>query len=110
MKPVSYTHLDVYKRQERDGLKDAQRHVAGARRHIDEEVVDIPEDVGPELGDHAADDGAAPDDGICLMLQQQVHGHQLDAGGGGHGHDGVALRHGAAVDAEGLGDGVKNFI
>ena len=64
---------------ERDGLKDAQRHVAGARRHIDEEVVDVPENVGPELGDHAADDGAAPDDGVSLVLQQQVHAHHVDA-------------------------------
>ena len=39
------------------------------------------------------------------MLQQQVHGHQLDAGSGGDGDNGVALGHGAAVDAEGLGDG-----
>lgn len=39
------------------------------------------------------------------MLQQQVHGHQLDASSGGDGNNGVALRHGAAVDAEGLGDG-----
>ena len=52
-----------------------------------------------------ADDGAAPDDGIGLVLQQQVHAHQLDAGAGDDRQNGVLSGHGPAVDTEGLGDG-----
>ena len=90
----------------RQRLKHVQRHVAGAGRHIHEHIIHIvPQGITPELLHHAADDRPAPDDRVRLVLQQQVHGHQLDAGGGGHGHDGVALRHGPAMDAEGLGDG-----
>ena len=90
---------------ERDGLKDAQRHVAGARRHIDEEVVDVPENVGPELGDHAADDGAAPDDGIGLIVEQKVDGHDLDAGRADAGQEGVFRADGLLVHPERLRDG-----
>ena len=38
--------------------------------------------IRPELLDDTADDGAAPDDGIGLILQKQVDGHDLDAGCG----------------------------
>ena len=90
---------------ERDGLKDAQRHVAGARRHIDEEVVDVPENVGPELGDHAADDGAAPDDGIGLIVEQKVDGHDLDAGRADAGQEGIFRADGLLVHPKRLRDG-----
>ena len=87
------------------GLEDAEGHVAGARGHVHEEVVHIPHHVGPELGDHAADDGAPPQHRVRLVVQQQVDAHQLDAAGGGHREHSPVVGHGPLVDAEGLGDG-----
>ena len=89
---------------ERDGLEDAQRHIARAGGHIDEEVVDIPDHVRPELLDNAADDGAAPDDGIGLVLEQQVDGHQLHTCAAGAGIKPCLRAGGLVVHAEGLGD------
>lgn len=53
----------------RERLEDAQGDVAGAGGHIDEEIVYVPDDVGPELGHDAADDRAAPDDGVGFVIQ-----------------------------------------
>ena len=89
---------------ERNGLEDAQRHIARAGGHIDEEVVDIPDHVRPELLDNAADDGATPDDGIGLVLEQQVDGHQLHTCAAGAGIKPCLRAGGLVVHAEGLGD------
>ena len=90
----------------RQSLEHVQGHVTGSGRHIHEHIVHVlPQHVAPELLDHAADDGAAPDDGVGLVLQQQVHAHQLDAGAGDDGEDSVLGGGGPAMDTEGLGDG-----
>ena len=90
----------------RQGLEDRQGHVARSGRHVDEQIVDIfPHDVRPELLDGAGDDRAAPDDGVGLVREQEVDGHDLDAGAGAVGIQEVLAAHGAAVDAEGLRDG-----
>ena len=88
-----------------EGLKHAQGHVPGARRHVHEEVVHVPDHVRPELGNHAADHRAPPEDRVRLVVQQEVDAHELDAGGGGHGEHPPLVRHGPLVDAEDLGDG-----
>ena len=89
-----------------DGLVDGQGHVAGSGGHVDEQVVQLaPQDVGPELLDHAADQAAAPDNGIAGVFQQQVQGHDLDAFQGQLGQDVLAVTHSTGVQAESLGDG-----
>ena len=90
----------------RQGLEHVQGYVAGSGRHIHEHIVHVlPQHVPPELLHHAADDGAAPDDGVSLVLQQQIYAHQLDAGAGDDGEDGILGGRGPAMDTEGLGDG-----
>ena len=87
------------------GLEHRQRHVARSGRHVDEHIVHIlPLDVGPELGHGARDDRAAPDDGVGLVREQEVDGHDLDAGAGAVGIQEILAAHGAAVDAERLRD------
>ncbi len=86
------------------GLEDRQGHVPGARRHVHKEIVHIPDDVRPELGGHAADDGAPPKDRVRLVVQQEVHAHELDARAGLHGEHPPLVPHGPLVDAESLGD------
>ena len=82
------------------------RAVAGSGGHIHEHIVHVlPQHVAPKLLHHAADDGATPDDGVSLVLQQQVYAHQLDAGLRLHREDGILGANGPAVDAEALGDG-----
>ena len=89
----------------RQGLEHRQRHIARSGRHIDEHIVHVvPLDVGPELGHGTGDDRAAPDDGVGLVREQEVDGHDLDAGAGAVGIQEVLAAHGAAVDAEGLRD------
>ena len=90
---------------ERDGLEHAQRHVARAGGHIDEEIVHVPDNIRPELLDDAADDGPAPDDRISLVFKQQVDGHQLDARAACAGIETRLRADGLVVHAEGLGDG-----
>ena len=90
---------------ERDGLEDAQWHVARAGGHIDEQIVHIPGNIRPELLDDTADDGAAPDDGIGLILQKQVDGHDLDAAVADAGVERGLRADGLVVHAEGLRDG-----
>ena len=91
---------------DRQGLEDRQRHVAGAGRHIDEhEVHVLPQHVRPELGDGPGDDRAAPDDGLGLFLQDQVHAHHLHAAAAGHGQQVLVRAVGVLGDAEGRGDG-----
>ena len=90
---------------DRQALEDRERHVARSGRHVDEHILNLfPLDVRPELGDGARDDGAAPDDGVGLVREQQVDAHQLDAGAGAAGIEEILAAHGAAVDAEGLRD------
>ena len=57
------------------------------------------------LGDHAADDGAAPDDGIGLIIEQKVDGHDLDAGRADAGQEGIFRADGLLVHPERLRDG-----
>ena len=90
---------------QRDGLEDVQGYVAGAGRHIHKEIVYVPDDVGPELGDYAADHRAAPDHGIGLVIQQEIDADELDAGLRFDREHPALIGHGPAVDAEGLGDG-----
>ena len=80
-------------------------YVAGSRRHIHKQIVAVPQNVRPELLHHAGNHRAAPDDGVGLIFQQQVDGHDLDPGPGLHGQQGVLRSHGVAVNAESLGDG-----
>ena len=52
----------------RQGLEHVQGYVAGSGRHIHEHIVHVlPQHVAPELLHHAADDRAAPDDGVSLV-------------------------------------------
>ena len=65
---------------DRQRLEHRQHHVACSGRQVDEHIVHLaPAHIGPELLDRAADDRAAPDDGVRLIGQQQVDGHDLDA-------------------------------
>ena len=58
-----------------DELADRQRLVAGARRRVDDQVVQVPpDDVLEELLDHAHFQRAAPDDGIILGGQEEADG------------------------------------
>ena len=88
-------------------LEHGERHIAGARRHIDQQVVErTPAGLAPELADGAGDHGAAPQNRVGLVGKQQVAGHHLDAVGGDLGQKQVAQAHGAATaHAEHLGDG-----
>ena len=70
------------------GLVDRQGHVAGSRRHINEQDIQFsPGHVGPELGDRTRQDRAAPDDRLVLVFEQEVNGHDLDPHGGLFGQD-----------------------
>ncbi len=52
-------------------LRHRQRHVAGARRHVDDEVVGLaPVDVGEELLERLVQHRAAPDDGLVLAGEE----------------------------------------
>ena len=90
----------------RQGLEDRQGHVARSGRHVDEQIVDIfPHDVRPELLHRARNDGAAPENRVVLVLEQQIHGHDLDAAFR-HGRvNALLIRAGAFADAKRLRDG-----
>ena len=88
-----------------DGLEHGQGHVAGSGRHIHKQIVAVPQNIRPELLDHAGNDGTAPDHGVGLILQQEVDGHDLDTGLGFRRDQGVFRAHGPVMDAESLGDG-----
>ena len=90
----------------RQGLEDRQGHVARSGRHVDEQIVDIfPHDVRPELLHRARNDGAAPENRVVLVLEQQIHGHDLDAAFR-HGRvNALLIRTGAFADAKRLRDG-----
>ena len=86
--------------------KHGEGHVAGARRHVHEEVVHVPPDhVGPELLHRPGDDGAPPHHRVGLMLHEQVEAHDLDTGLGDRRVDAQLAALGLGVDAEGGGDG-----
>ena len=88
------------------GLVDRERDVAGARRHVHEhEVHVLPDELGPEFLDHAGDDGAAPDHGVGVVLQQEVHGDDVDARPRTHGKQAVLVPDGALLQPEEPGDG-----
>ena len=90
---------------EGNGLENAERHIAGARRYINEQIIHIPQNVCPELLNNAADDRTAPDDGIRLVVEQEVDGHDLDAGRTEAGQKRVLRADGLVVYAEGFGNG-----
>ena len=53
-----------------DGLHHRQRNITGSRRHIDEHIVNVvPDEVMPELLDHAADDGSTPNNRVGIVIQ-----------------------------------------
>ena len=90
----------------RQGLEHGQRHIAGSRRHIDKQKVNVvPDHFLPELLDRTGNHGAAPHNGGFLIFQQQVDGHDLDAGVAFHRVDAVLGAHGRAMNAEQFGDG-----
>ena len=77
---------DDYHAVHGQGLEHGQRDVARPGGHVDEHVVHIvPHDVGPELLYRAGDDRPAPDHGVRLVREQDVHAHHLYAGGAAHG-------------------------
>ena len=87
------------------GLEDRQGNVARSRRHVDEHVVDVaPDDVGPELFNGTGNDRSAPYDRRRDIFQQQVHGHDLDAGLGRNGIDSVVVARGMTGQAEDFRD------
>ena len=56
--------------------------VAGSWRGVDDqEVKRTPGHVADELADGAGDLGTTPDDGLILVLQERVHGHNADFAG-----------------------------
>ena len=88
------------------GLKHRQRHIARSGRHIDEHIVHVlPDDVRPELLDRARDDRPAPQHGVAGVVQQQVDGHDLDAGLADGRMQAAFLRPRTLLHAEGLRDG-----
>ena len=90
----------------RNALEHRQGHVAGSGRHIHEQIVHIlPDHVGPELLHRARDDRAAPDHRVGGVIQQQVDGHDLDAGTGQGRVEAVFIGTLALGDAEGCGGG-----
>ena len=84
-------------------LEDGQGDVTGSRRHVHEQEIDVfPDHIGPELLDRTGDDGAAPDDGVFLVLHQQVDAHHVDAHPALDGPATLVVSHGTAMDAEQL--------
>lgn len=65
---------------ERDRLEHGKRNVSRSRGHIDEHKVHVaPDDVRPELFNHTRDHRTAPDDGIGLVLHEQIKRHDFSA-------------------------------
>ena len=86
-------------------LHDGQWHVAGSWWQVDDKVIEVaPADVGDELLDNAGDEGAAPDDRIVVMWQQEVHAHELDAGSALDRFDAIFAHRWLFVDTEELRD------
>ena len=87
-------------------LEHSQGHVAGSRRHVHEQEVHVlPDHIGPELLDRTGDHGAAPHNGVLLVLDQQVDAHHINAHPALDGPAALFIGHGTAMDAEQLGDG-----
>ena len=61
--PVSYTHLDVYKRQVKDFAEDAIEHVKDLTEDAVEKVKDLADDF-PENAKKVADDATAAVKGL----------------------------------------------
>ena len=105
-------HLDELLRGHHDdraadgnALEDGQRHIARSRGHVDEHDVDIvPDDVRPELKTCARNERSAPDDGVVIMIEQGVHGDELDPPLRRDGTNVSVRARGAVGDAEHLGD------
>ena len=71
---------DDYDALDGQRLEDGQRHVAGSRGHVDQQVIDLsPEGVLEELLEGPHEHGAAPQDGVGLVLDDEVGAHDLDA-------------------------------
>jgi hypothetical protein len=65
--------------RDRDGLAEGERDVAGARRHVDDEVVEIdPPRLAKELLERAVEHRSPPDDRRVLG-RQEAHRHHLQA-------------------------------
>ena len=80
---VGQRHLlrrrDDDRADDRHGLAQAERDVAGARRHVDDQVVEIvPGDIAEELLDRAVQHRPAPDD-RRIVVGQKPHRDHLDA-------------------------------
>ena len=81
--------------------RDWKRHVPGSRRHVHEHEIHIaPFDIRPELFDSTSQDRAAPYHRVGLIGQQQVQGHQFDAGIAYGGNDAFLVGDQLSVDAE----------
>jgi len=83
-------------------LRNRQRHVAGAGRHVDQEEVGLaPVHVGEELLQGLVQHRAPPDDGLVLA-GEEAHGDALHVVGDRR-HDHLVDDHGRLVDAEHAG-------
>ena len=88
----------------RQRLKDSQRHIAGSRGHINEQEINIPHDLLPELLDSTGNDGAAPDHGGLGVIEQQIDAHDLNAGAAADRVDALAVTGGRTLHAEQAGN------
>jgi len=87
-------------------LEHGQGHVTGARGHVHEQEIHVlPDHVGPELLDRPGNDRAAPHHGVLFVFHQQVDAHHVNAHAALDGPAALVVGHGAAMDAEQLGDG-----
>ena len=89
------------------GLEDREGHVAGSRRHVDEQVVKLaPGALLEELPESAGNHGPAPHDWVGLVLEYEIGAHDLDAALGDSGDEHLIHSRGTlACKAQHLGDG-----
>lgn len=90
---------------ERDRLEHGKRNVSRPGRHIDEHKVHVaPDDVRPELFNHARDHRTAPDDGIGFVLDEQIKRHDFSAFRADGGQNSEFVTFGFCLDPEHFGN------
>ena len=67
----------------------ARSHIQ--KGHVNEQEINVPHDLLPELLDRARNDGAAPDNGGLGVVEQQVDAHDFHAGTAGKRVDALAV-------------------
>ncbi len=91
---------------QRNRLKHRQRHVTRSGRHIDKQKINVfPKDVRPELRDHICNNRSTPNNGVCFILQHQVHAHHINAGFAGARQHTLVLHHGTPMNTKRLRNG-----